>query len=84
VDDEFWAGIDDIEIGKGNPPLSIIARNDDGSVHKAFFDTVKRRNLRLPNESDEDLIVRFENLIRKKYQGDLLGSFFNSGRKKRP
>jgi len=60
--DEMLCSIDDDRIKAGLPILSVLVRHDDGAVSTAFWATVKKHNLRLPNESDAAVINRLTQL----------------------
>jgi hypothetical protein len=60
--DEMLCSIDDNRIAEGRPILSVLVRHDDGAVSTAFWTTVKKHNLRLPNEDDATLIKRLAEL----------------------
>lgn len=56
--DAMLCAIDDERIEEGRQILSVLVRCDDGAVSTAFWMTVKKHNLRLPNEDDATLIKR--------------------------
>ena len=60
--DNLLCEIDDTRIAQGFPILSILVRHDDGAVSTAFWNTIKKHNLRLPDEDDETLIKRMTQL----------------------
>ena len=60
--DERLQEIDDDQIAAGAPPLSVLVIHDDGAVSTAFMRTVEKHNLRLPGESDNQLVARFRDL----------------------
>ena len=49
---------DDDCVKKGAPILSVIVRHDDGRVSDAFWQSVKKHNLRKPDETDQQVEER--------------------------
>lgn len=56
--DAMLRDIDEECYTSGRPILSPIVRRADGRPGKAFWDSVEKFNLRLPGESDDNLIAR--------------------------
>lgn len=61
--------VDDLSIAEGGPILSsLVVHGEDRRVSDAFWDTVKKHNLRMEGETDADCLFRMREDATKRYK----------------